>query len=574
MKNFSDCFVPFYLGDLKKVQSTDNISIERVLMSERGFLIYDFKNIHLYISNGEMALILNGKNSILKKLKKTLSQQDYRYLIRLIKEMVKRNRMGFSLNINLKNNRTVLISTMIVYKEGVPHTMLCIFEDQEIKLINDLKFNRNVKLLAYYDDVTGLPNRNYINEIIKNRMGKAQKLNSNFWIMFAEVSNFGFINELFGHATGDEFLKIASLEIKKAIPREWVVGRFGADEFVIITTSAEREVIIKKSLELIDKFATKWEVMGKTFFTNINIGIAGFPGDGDNVSELLKNAEAALTWAKKQAKELGKGQYEFYNSKIVEDILNRVELENEILKGIQKRQFFLVYQPKFSVNNLEVVGFEALLRWNSDKGVLTPDKFINIAEESGLIYELNKLVVEMLCNDVSLMKTKGLAAKTVAINLSGKEFALYNMVATLSESLKRYALKPDDIEIEITERTILNDIELSKTIFKELSDLGIKISIDDFGTGFSSFELLLSLPLNALKIDKKFINRVEFFKNEYVITKNIIHMAKELNLKTIAEGVERKQQFDILKNLGCDEVQGFLFAKPMKADEIIKFLNM
>lgn len=229
----------------------------------------------------------------------------------------------------------------------------------------------------------------------------------------------------------------------------------------------------------------------------------------------------------------------------------------------------MVYQPKVSYDGRTVVGFESLLRWNSQKGILTPDKFIQIAEESGLVYDLNRLVLDIVCKDIKYIKQKTSKTIPVAVNLSGKEFAMYNMIGVLNERLKAHSLLPEDIEIEVTERVILNNVELTKQILNSLHEKGIKISIDDFGTGYSSFELLLQLPIYALKIDKKFINKIHLFGNEYIIVKNIIYMAKEMNLKTIAEGVENKEQYDILRELGCDQFQGYYFSKPVSIEEVV-----
>lgn len=573
MQDGSNSLVPLCIGNFRILEQPEDIFNEIVSTSKRGFWIYDLKNSQLYISNGKEAFTIRDKRNTSEQAKKVLNQEDYDYLVETIKEIVKAKDKGFSLKVNLRNGKWILISAVVIYDNNTPDKIIGFFEDVTAEVGWDINANRYIELLAYYDDVTKLPNKYYINEIIEERIERAKKVNSNFWIMFIEINELGMINELFGHRVGDKFLEAVSLEIKKKIPREWILGRFGGDEFVIVTTCAKKEFIVNKCLELIDSFTKAWNVMGKTFFANINIGIAGYPEDGKNFSELLKNAEAALTQAKKNAREFRKRQYEFYSTEITESILQRLELETEILEGIQKRQFFLVYQPKFSIDTHQVTGFEALLRWNSNGGILTPDKFLSVAEESGLIYELNKLIVDTLCSDLHFLKEEGLDTKPIAINLSGKEFAFYNMIANLREALKKYNLSPSDIEIEVTEKTILKDIELSMSAFRKLNDLGIKIYIDDFGTGFSSLELLLNLPINALKIDKKFIDRIDFYEKEYAIVKSIIHMAKELNLKTVAEGVERKEQYDILKELGCDEVQGYLFAKPMKIEEIVDFLK-
>jgi len=431
-----------------------------------------------------------------------------------------------------------------------------------------LRLNRYVELIAYYDDVTGLPNRNYLREMLNERLQRSKESGSIFWLMFIEVSNFSYINELFGHTVGDEFLKSIAFEIKKFLPRDWTFSRFGGDEFVILTTSVQKSSVSIIAENLIERFSRAWNVMGKWLYANINIGISGYPQDGELAEILLKNAEIALTTAKKHGSDMGKSLYEFYAKSMSEEILKRIEIESEISRGIREKQFFMVYQPKISPDGSTVVGFEALLRWNSQKGILTPDKFIQIAEESGLVYDLNRLVLDIVCKDIKFIKENAFKNVSVAINLSGKEFAMYNMIGVLNNYLKKHNVAPEDIEIEVTERVILNNLELSKQVFDSLYKKGIKISIDDFGTGYSSLELLLQLPIYALKIDKKFVDKIDLFGNEYIIVKSIINMAREMKLKTIAEGVERKEQYEILKELGCDQFQGYYFSKPMRVEEI------
>ena len=337
---------------------------------------------------------------------------------------------------------------------------------------------------------------------------------------------------------------------------------------MILTTSVQKSSVSRIAENLIERFSRAWNVMGKWLYANINIGISGYPQDGELAEILLKNAEIALTTAKKHGSDIGKSLYEFYAKSMSEEILKRVEIESEISRGIREKQFFMVYQPKISSDGSTVVGFEALLRWNSQKGILTPDKFIQIAEESGLVYDLNRLVLDIVCKDIKFIKENAFKNVSVAINLSGKEFAMYNMIGVLNNYLKKHNVAPEDIEIEVTERVILNNLELSRQVFDSLYKKGIKISIDDFGTGYSSLELLLQLPIYALKIDKKFVDKIDLFGNEYIIVKSIINMAREMKLKTIAEGVERKEEYEILKELGCDQFQGYYFSKPMRVEEI------
>lgn len=559
--------INLWINNFEKLSHTQFERFERAVKSERGFWLYDIKHKKIYLSDGFEYLVMQHSN-IGGFLQKLMAENEFVHLVNLAKESIDGKQNGFSSRVKLKDGRWIFVCATILYEKESPFRIIGTFEDVTPHVSCDLRLSRYVELIAYYDEVTGLPNRNFLNERIREKIDQSKKIGSKFWIIFIEVSNFGYINELFGHTVGDEFLKSIALEIKKLLPRDWTFCRFGGDEFVVLTTNVEKSSIVRIAENLIERFSRNWNVMGKWLYANINIGIAGYPQDGEVVDLLIKNAEIALTTAKKHGRDMGKSLYEFYSVSMTEEILKRVEIESEISRGIQNRQFFLVYQPKVSSDGRTVVGFEALLRWNSQRGILTPDKFIQIAEESGLVYDLNRLVLDIVCRDIKYMKENVFKNVPVAINLSGKEFVMYNMIGVLNEHLKRHDILPEDIEIEVTERVILSNLELTRQIFNRLFERGIKISIDDFGTGYSSLELLLELPIHALKIDKKFIDKLELFGNEYIIVKSIIHMAKEMNLKTIAEGVERKEQYEILKELGCDEFQGYYFSRPMRVEEI------
>ena len=559
--------IDLWINNFVEITDAQFERLERVVKSERGFWLYDIKHEKVYLSDGFEYLVMQHRN-IGGCLQRLMTEDELLYLANLAKESIENKQNGFSSRVKLKNDRWIFVCATILYEKDEPLKIAGTFEDVTPHVACDLRLNRYVELIAYYDDVTGLPNRNYLREMLNERLKRSKESGSIFWLMFIEVSNFSYINELFGHTVGDEFLKSIALEIKKFLPRDWTFSRFGGDEFVILTTSVQKNSVARIAENLIERFSRPWNVMGKWLHANVNIGISGYPQDGELAEILLKNAEIALTTAKRHGSDIGKSLYEFYSKSMSEEILKRVEIESEISRGIQEKQFFLVYQPKISSDGSTVVGFEALLRWNSRIGILTPDKFIQFAEESGLVYDLNRLVLDIVCRDIKFIKENAFKNVSVAINLSGKEFAMYNMIGVLNDYLKKHNVAPEDIEIEVTERVILNNLELSKQVFNSLYKKGIKISIDDFGTGYSSLELLLQLPIYALKIDKKFIDKIDLFGNEYIVVKSIINMAREMKLKTIAEGVERKEQYEILKALGCDEFQGYYFSKPMRVEEI------
>jgi len=563
----SESSVDLWINKFKAFSQVPPEQLEQIAKSERGFWLYDIKEKMIYLSDGFEYLVA-ANNNLAFFLQKIIAENELDHLLKVAGESIQSRQNGFSLRVKLKDDRWIFICCTILYEKDEPLKIVGTFEDVTPHVACDLRLNRYVELIAYYDDVTGLPNRNYLREMLNERLKRSKESGSIFWLMFIEVSNFSYINELFGHTVGDEFLKSIALEIKKFLPRDWTFSRFGGDEFVILTTSVQKSSVSRIAENLIERFSRAWNVMGKWLYANINIGISGYPQDGELAEILLKNAEIALTTAKKHGSDMGKSLYEFYAKSMSEEILKRIEIESEISRGIREKQFFMVYQPKISPDGSTVVGFEALLRWNSQKGILTPDKFIQIAEESGLVYDLNRLVLDIVCKDIKFIKENAFKNVSVAINLSGKEFAMYNMIGVLNNYLKKHNVAPEDIEIEVTERVILNNLELSKQVFDSLYKKGIKISIDDFGTGYSSLELLLQLPIYALKIDKKFVDKIDLFGNEYIIVKSIINMAREMRLKTIAEGVERKEQYEILKELGCDQFQGYYFSKPMRVEEI------
>lgn len=306
------------------------------------------------------------------------------------------------------------------------------------------------------------------------------------------------------------------------------------------------------------------------FYVKLSTGISVFPQDGNTVETLVKNADAAMY----QSKEHGKHTYTFYQQAMTEVISHKIEMEKKIYQALKNNEFTVHYQPQISIFSKKIVGVEALIRWmHPTEGMISPDQFIPIAEKSNLIHEIGLYVLNQACSEFSLLAKDGLCDGILAVNFSSRQFQMNNITTSLYQVLLKSDLDPNKLELEVTETLLMQDQENVSLILNEFRELGITIAIDDFGTGYSSLSYLNTLPIDKLKIDKSFIDNILTDEGSKSICKAIIAMGKSLDLKTIAEGIETKEQMDLVGSLGCDEIQGYYFAKPMDMQALRKFIH-
>jgi len=424
--------------------------------------------------------------------------------------------------------------------------------------------------MAFYDSLTELPNRALFMEKLGAALKKAYEENSMVSIMLLDLDNFRTINETIGHDAGDQLLKSVGILLQRFVREAGTIARLEGDEFVILqpnVTNIEEVTHIAESI--IHSLQQPWIMDNKEFYITASIGIGVYPYHGSDVNTLLKNADTAMY----RAKNYGKNTYQLFDQQMNTDILERLELESYLRHALKRNEFFLVYQPQIDTKTGLVVGAEALIRWAHPlKGVLSPIYFIPMAEETGLIISIGEWVLYTACKQNKAFQDAGLPPIRVAVNISGRQLQHPDFLDMVKRTLEQTGLDPCWLELEITETVVMSDLNHTISILNKLKDMGIHVSLDDFGTGYSSLNYLKRLPINALKMDKSFVDGIAASNNEESIAKGLILLAHSMNLSVVAEGIETQEQYEFIKRQKCDKVQGYLFGKPMPPEEFARML--
>lgn len=428
-----------------------------------------------------------------------------------------------------------------------------------------------ITYLAYYDGLTGLSNRtlfiDHANLALKNHKSTETLLA----FYFFDIDNFKFINDSLGHTKGDILLQMVGARLKRIMTEVDTVARFGGDEFAILKVDVpNKSAAAEFAQKILDILSQPFHIMGRDLFTTVSMGIALSPNDGVSSSELLKNSDMAMY----KAKELGRNNYKFYTNELILRSEKRLYIENSLRKAIQNEELVLFFQPKISTLTNQVCGAEALIRWkHPERGWVPPVEFIPVAEDSGIIERIGDWVLDEACRLKKEWKEKNLPTFPVSINVSGKQLARANWSHRVQSTILQYNINPEEIELELTESSIMENPEKSIEAFEYLSGLGIKVSIDDFGTGYSSLSYLKKINADVLKIDRSFVIDLELNEDDRAICKAIINMAHSLGMEVIAEGVENAAQRDLLHDLGCHMIQGYLYSKPLPAEDFVAFVK-
>lgn len=428
------------------------------------------------------------------------------------------------------------------------------------------KKEEKIKYLAYHDMLTDLPNRRFGKELLHLAIDKHSSENSKFGVMFLDLDKFKYINDTLGHDIGDFLLINVAESLKTCVRESDTVVRLGGDEFMIILEgscfSEELSNIAKKVISI---FSKHFNIKTMEIYITCSIGIASFPEDGEDVESLLKNTDIAMY----QAKEAGRNNFKFFSRKLDCEIKKEMQIREEIIQAIEKKEFVLYYQPKVNIESGKIVGSEALIRWHHpQKGLIYPNDFIPIAEKCGLIKKIDKLVLKMACNQIKKWVSKGVYQESVSVNISANQFNDIEFIAAIDAMLSETEINPRLLNLEITETTAMKDTFYAQKIFQEIKKRGINISLDDFGTGYSSLNYLKLFPIDVLKIDKSFVDEMCFNKVNKAIILATITMAKALDIKIVVEGVETKEQLALLRDFHCEEYQGYLFSKAVTVEEI------
>ncbi|WP_404358723.1 EAL domain-containing protein [Methylotuvimicrobium sp. KM1] len=444
-----------------------------------------------------------------------------------------------------------------------------IFSDITLRKLNE----KQIEQLAYFDTLTELPNRALLNDRLKQ--GIVQAVRHKLWlsVFFLDLDRFKILNDTLGHFAGDLLLQNVAKRLRGCVRESDTVARFGGDEFVILLTdfvdeqsAAQHSAEIAK--KILDVLSQPFDLSGNQFITSTSIGVTLFPKDGSSVGELIKNADAAMYYAKAS----GRNNYQLFSDSMRSEALTRSTLENDLHHALPNQELVVYYQPLIDLQTTpnQIIGFEALLRWNHPiKGPISPDDFIPIAEETGMIVAIGEWVLKTACKQFKIWRDQDQPQLTkICVNLSARQFLQNDLVHSIRQCLENAELDPEFLEIEITETVMMQHMSAVIHILQQLMQIGVTVSLDDFGTGYSSLTYLKKFPINSIKIDRSFVRDILNDPDDKVIVHSIISIARHMRLNIIAEGIENAEQADYLMQAGCRLGQGFLYSKALPAEQL------
>jgi diguanylate cyclase (GGDEF)-like protein len=451
--------------------------------------------------------------------------------------------------------------------EGEPIKVLWVTEDVSQRKDMDAR----VRFLAHHDLLTGLPNRTLFHDRLQQALAAAKRMESRVALLFIDLDRFKYVNDSFGHRAGDILLQTVAARLRSCVRETDTVCRHAGDEYLIVLSAlrdpTEAALVAGKVLAT---FEQAFDLDGQEVQISASVGISVYPDDGQTTEDLIRNADAAMYHSKKN----GRNRYEFFTTELTAPVAERLVLANQLRRAVERNELVLHYQPQYEVANNKLVAAEALVRWNhAERGLLTPDSFIPLAEESDIIHLIGEWVLGDVCRQVNAWRNAGVKVVPVAINFSALQFRRANLVEGVASALARHGLEASNLEIELTENAIMQDPKEAAAILDQLHEMGVGISIDDFGTGYSSLNYLKRFPIDKLKIDRSFVEDLPYDLNDSAIVQAIINLAKSLRMTVIAEGVETKAQLDFLRSLGCESYQGYLGGRPMEAERFAHLLG-
>ncbi len=479
------------------------------------------------------------------------------------------------------NQQTYELELDLMHKDGSLHTYLIIkfpLRNKENKIfgictigtdISERKLAENalreqqsrLNYLAYHDSLTSLPNRSLFYDRIYQGLARSRRSNSKIALMLLDIDCFKSINDSLGHDSGDLLLKAFAGRLRESVRDMDTIARLGGDEFVVVLECVNKlDDIVPVANKLLASLGSPIEINGQQVSTTISMGISIFPDDGTDTDELLKNADVAMY----KAKEAGKNNYQFYTKGMNATAINYLLLENDLRRALDQEQLTLHYQPQIDLHSGNIMGVEALVRWqHPTRGLISPAHFIPLAEETGLIVPIGEWVLREACRQQKRWLVAGKHVGKIAVNLSPRQFRQENFPGKVAAILLETQLSPEYLELEITESCAMEHAGETINQLNQLKQMGLSLSIDDFGTGYSSLSYLQRFPIQKLKIDRSFVHDIHTNENDASIAKTIIGLAHSMKLRVVAEGVETQLQANWLRQHGCDQAQGFLYAKPL-----------
>ncbi len=475
----------------------------------------------------------------------------------------------------------VSLSTSTMHDvDGKPMGLICVAQD----ITERKQAEEQITRMAYFDSLTNLPNRKLFQDRLNLDILHSGRHERLLALLFLDLDDFKRINDIFGHSVGDQLLKEVAERLKQSVRKSdslsryfteddsnFTVARFGGDEFaVILPEIVNSEDAAKVARRILDAMAKPFYLDNHEVFVGASIGITICPFDGADSDTMLKNADSAMYHAKSQMK----NNYQFYKQSMNEAAFHKLSLENSLRRALERNEFLLYYQPQINLTTGQVVGMEALIRWqHPEKGMIPPAEFIPLAEETGLILPIGRWVLQTACLQNKAWQAAGLLPGCISVNLSSQQFKQQCVIGDITSALHDSGLDPIYLMLEITESILMQNTDTVAAMLHDLNEMGVRASMDDFGTGYSSLNYLRRLPLFSIKIDRSFIKDIDTNPDDAIIAKAIIAMAHSLKLHVIAEGVETKEQMRFLQELGCDEMQGHLLSRPISAEDASRFLQ-
>lgn len=458
--------------------------------------------------------------------------------------------------------------TAITDDKGIVRNYCGIFSD-----LTDRKSSEDeLKKMALTDSLTGASNRYDFTERMQQLIKTSKKYELSHALLFLDLDRFKQINDSLGHDMGDLLLMNVADRIKGLLKNKDILARYGGDEFVVALTAIKHPREAANMAEkIIEVLETPFQLAGEEIYISTSIGISLYPIDGMTLDDMLRKADKAMYFAKQN----GRNQYCFYFEDLKTASKRLVLMEAELRKAIENRSFNMHYQPKVDISTQQVTGFESLIRWESEKlGVVSPAEFIPFAEETGLIISLSEAIIESVCRDFVELNSKNSLNVPISINISSLHFQQANFVASLKAIFEKMNCRPSFFELELTEHTIMENVAETTVKLHELRDLGFSIAVDDFGTGYSSLSYLSRFPIDQLKVDGSFVKEIVSIKENEFVVDAIINLAHSLRLTVVAEGVETTEQVELLEELGCDMIQGYIYSKAMAVEELPAFIEI
>lgn len=555
-------------NDLRRSEERYRLAVEGV---NDGIWDWDGKDGKLFLSRQSRSILglpQEDEYLAIERWFEVIAEEDLDFFIRSLNRYItqpQKHHFQIEYRVKAGNDSVKWVRTrgMAIWDEsGIPVRAAGSITD----ITEQRRADEKIHKLAYYDSMTGLPNRTLLSDRFIIAAASARRRGKKVAVFFLDLDNFKAINDTIGHTYGDQLLLKVGEQLMLRLRRSDTLARLGGDEFIILQSNVgNMDEVYRLAVRMLEIFKKPWILNDREFYVTASIGISVYPDDGSDLQELMKNADTAMY----RAKENGRNNFQVFTQEFNLRIMKRMEVENHLRKAAEKKEFVLYYQPQVELSTGRVKSVEALIRWsNPEMGWVMPDSFIHVAEETGLISGIGEWVLTTACNQLKKWHQEGHDDLRISVNLSARQFQMPGIYESIIDIIKKTGIKAEWLDLEITESLAMQNLDLTIDILGRLREAGIGISLDDFGKGYSSLNYLKALPITNLKIDKTFIHGISNGSSQSKIVKALISLAHSMDLSVTAEGVENRAQLEYLVREGCDHAQGYLFSRPKTAKEI------